>query len=176
MFRGIEEKIMNIRNIIKDNELQSLFTEGNFGIEKEGLRTDPSDQLAMTDQSYVLGSRLYHPYLLTDFSEAQPEIVTPVQPSLKLTFNWLEALHDVLHRSMNPDEYLWPNSMPNLLPDEEDIPIVRYNDPDAISYRQHLADSYNRKSTRLISSHVAISYAVFCLKKKKNKKNRHNTY
>src|SRR5437660_3131623 len=29
----------------------------------------------------------------------------------------------------------------------------------------------DRKSTRLNSSHVAISYAVFCLKKKKNKKN-----
>src|SRR5207253_4737857 len=28
----------------------------------------------------------------------------------------------------------------------------------------------DRKSTRLNSSHVAISYAVFCLKKKKNKK------
>src|SRR5207253_10647826 len=33
----------------------------------------------------------------------------------------------------------------------------------------------DRKSTRLNSSHVAISYAVFCLKKKKNqKKNREN--
>src|SRR5690625_7100500 len=29
----------------------------------------------------------------------------------------------------------------------------------------------DRKSTRLNSSHVAISYAVFCLKKKKNNKN-----
>src|SRR5690625_7093145 len=29
----------------------------------------------------------------------------------------------------------------------------------------------DRKSTRLNSSHVAISYAVFCLKKKKNKHN-----
>src|SRR5690606_40660124 len=28
---------------------------------------------------------------------------------------------------------------------------------------------YNRKSTRLNSSHVKISYAVFCLKKKKRK-------
>src|SRR5690625_5781168 len=28
----------------------------------------------------------------------------------------------------------------------------------------------DRKSTRLNSSHVAISYAVFCLKKKKNKR------
>src|SRR5438067_7089615 len=32
----------------------------------------------------------------------------------------------------------------------------------------------DRKSTRLNSSHVSISYAVFCLKKKKNKHNLHN--
>src|SRR5207302_7230816 len=33
----------------------------------------------------------------------------------------------------------------------------------------------DRKSTRLNSSHVKISYAVFCLKKKKKKKTRHKT-
>src|SRR5437660_9724765 len=32
----------------------------------------------------------------------------------------------------------------------------------------------DRKSTRLNSSHVAISYAVFCLKKKKTKKRQRN--
>src|SRR5262245_65978764 len=32
----------------------------------------------------------------------------------------------------------------------------------------------DRKSTRLNSSHLGISYAVFCLKKKKKKKNRPN--
>src|SRR5690625_7029943 len=34
----------------------------------------------------------------------------------------------------------------------------------------------DRKSTRLNSSHVAISYAVFCLKKKKKKTNIQSTY
>src|SRR5690625_3612658 len=41
------------------------------------------------------------------------------------------------------------------------------------SYRENIKEglfSEDRKSTRLNSSHVAISYAVFCLKKK-NKKN-----
>src|SRR5437868_10665755 len=33
-------------------------------------------------------------------------------------------------------------------------------------------DLSDRKSTRLNSSHVSISYAVFCLKKKKKMKNR----
>src|SRR5690625_5692398 len=35
-----------------------------------------------------------------------------------------------------------------------------------ITVRQVLTDNGDRKSTRLNSSHVAISYAVFCLKKK----------
>src|SRR5690625_5595802 len=34
----------------------------------------------------------------------------------------------------------------------------------------------DRKSTRLNSSHVAISYAVFCLKKKKTTHNEHSTH
>src|SRR5690625_5903018 len=34
----------------------------------------------------------------------------------------------------------------------------------------------DRKSTRLNSSHVAISYAVFCLKKKKKHYHRHVSY
>src|SRR5262245_63188947 len=33
----------------------------------------------------------------------------------------------------------------------------------------------DRKSTRLNSSHLGISYAVFCLKKKKKKKLKHST-
>src|SRR2546426_5952834 len=32
----------------------------------------------------------------------------------------------------------------------------------------------DRKSTRLNSSHLVISYAVFCLKKKKKNKNKHS--
>src|SRR5690625_6954761 len=45
------------------------------------------------------------------------------------------------------------------------------------SFRESLFSEFqDRKSTRLNSSHVAISYAVFCLKKKKTtKKNQHNT-
>ena len=163
---------MKVSEIIKENQLQSLFVEGNFGIEKEGLRTDQDEKLVMTDHPKNLGSRLYHPYLLTDFSEAQPELVTPVQPSLDLAFNWLEALHDVLHRSMDKDEYLWPSSMPNILPDEDDIPIVRYNDPDAIQYREHLAESYGKKKQTISGIHFNFSFSdafIDALYKKQDK-------
>src|SRR5256885_8895115 len=39
--------------------------------------------------------------------------------------------------------------------------------------RMNLAVLQDRKSTRLNSSHLVISYAVFCLKKKKKKKIKH---
>src|SRR2546426_6923097 len=42
------------------------------------------------------------------------------------------------------------------------IPIRTLSDRDADNWRA------DRKSTRLNSSHLVISYAVFCLKKKKN--------
>src|SRR5437660_6015028 len=41
----------------------------------------------------------------------------------------------------------------------------------AASGRAHSLSARDRKSTRLNSSHVAISYAVFCLKKKKKQTN-----
>src|SRR5690554_7710742 len=39
-----------------------------------------------------------------------------------------------------------------------------------LAHHEKILTGVDRKSTRLNSSHVRISYAVFCLKKKKNKK------
>src|SRR5207249_5155956 len=51
---------------------------------------------------------------------------------------------------------------------------VDHGDPYAIPANNPFATGGgDRKSTRLNSSHVSISYAVFCLKKKKKKNNEH---
>src|SRR5438067_8989330 len=47
------------------------------------------------------------------------------------------------------------------------LDLDRHREEDAV-----LAVPVDRKSTRLNSSHVSISYAVFCLKKKKTRKFR----
>src|SRR3712207_7241812 len=65
-----------------------------------------------------------------------------------------------------------PNELPDLLVQMQACargtasPIVRpaWNDPVLI---KRILDIGDRKSTRLNSSHANISYAVFCLKKKK---------
>src|SRR5690242_5019040 len=54
-------------------------------------------------------------------------------------------------------EYLWGT-------------IISYDPYDFVSMDFHIAPPGDRKSTRLNSSHMSISYAVFCLKKKKTTK------
>src|SRR3989442_10559986 len=62
--------------------------------------------------------------------------------------------------------------------DQSTISALLEHDPLVQDYRAFFAlfdwsvvdDWQDRKSTRLNSSHVRISYAVFCLKKKKTKK------
>lgn len=150
---------MNLSSIIQKNNLEALFFEGNYGIEKEGLRTDNKERLALTNHPERLGSRLHHPYIHTDFSEAQPELVTPVMDTIEKSFNWLEALHDVLHRSMDSNEYLWPYSMPNILPDENKIPIIRLEDKKAVQYREELAERYGKKLQTISGIHLNFSFS-----------------
>src|SRR5690606_40967198 len=50
------------------------------------------------------------------------------------------------------------------------IKLLKYPLPVIFSYWVVSENNLDRKSTRLNSSHVKISYAVFCLKKKKKKK------
>src|SRR5258708_26024617 len=52
---------------------------------------------------------------------------------------------------------------------ETDLPLVgpRHRFEDFRSLRMEILETIDRKSTRLNSSHQIISYAVFCLKKKK---------
>src|SRR5947199_6687780 len=50
------------------------------------------------------------------------------------------------------------------------IPLQEEVDQQQDEERKHYGDDEDRKSTRLISSHLGISYAVFCLKQKSRSK------
>src|SRR5690349_23670271 len=67
------------------------------------------------------------------------------------------------------------NKVAPIAEEEDHHPDVRIY---SYRYRGHFIEKGDRKSTRLNSSHVEISYAVFCLKKKKktNKYTHEKTY
>jgi glutamate--cysteine ligase len=57
------------------------------------------------------------------------------------------------------DEYLWPQSIPPILPDDEHIPIARYSDNGSkeAEYREKLAEKYGRKKQAISGIHFNIS-------------------
>src|SRR5688500_19654784 len=71
--------------------------------------------------------------------------------------------YTTLFRSHADDARLWKAQF-----DGRRDPGAQPAAPHRNQYRRHRRD---RKSTRLNSSHLVISYAVFCLKKKKKKTN-----
>src|SRR5256886_14914531 len=69
------------------------------------------------------------------------------------------SLHDALPISRQADDHN----------DEALQPHADIHDDGHEEQDHHIVAHLDRKSTRLNSSHSQISYAVFCLKKKKNK-------
>src|SRR5260221_7209574 len=68
------------------------------------------------------------------------------------------------------DFLLWESAYAELLFTDQMWPEFSTHDLDLA-----LAEFRDRKSTRLNSSHTVISYAVFCLKKKKTTKHTHTS-
>ena len=63
-----------IRKLFNADELLS----GNYGIEREALRVDYNGLLAQSKHPEVFGDKNVNPYITTDFSESQIEVITPV--------------------------------------------------------------------------------------------------
>lgn len=148
---------MNILNIVLENHLEESFSRCMWGLERESLRT-VGQKLALTPHPKSLGSRRTHPYIQTDYSDSQPEVITPPLSPISLAYSWMIAVTSVLSQSLAEDEYLWPLSMPCLLPkDESLIPISTYTSQEVKQYRQETGKKYGRKRQVITGIHVNFS-------------------
>ncbi|WP_414840034.1 bifunctional glutamate--cysteine ligase GshA/glutathione synthetase GshB [Carnobacterium sp. TMP28] len=142
-----------IKDNIKETEMEQAFYHAIYGIEKEGLRVLNSGELSLTKHPSDFGNRSFHPYIQTDFSETQLELITPPLHSIYETNRWLKGIHDVTLRTIPKDEFIWPMSMPVPLPDESAIPIADLDNQDAVAYRNHLAAKYGKNKQMLSGIH-----------------------
>ncbi|HEY3373170.1 MAG TPA: bifunctional glutamate--cysteine ligase GshA/glutathione synthetase GshB [Prolixibacteraceae bacterium] len=134
--------------------------DGLFGIEKENMRVDRRGMLALTPHPKVFGNKLKHPYITTDFSESQIEMITPPLPDIGQAIGFLETIHDIVSLELT-DEYLWPQSIPPILPDEKLIPLAQFEEDgkDAQLYREFLAQKYGAKNLMFSGIHFNISFS-----------------
>jgi glutamate--cysteine ligase len=138
----------------------NIWLEGLFGIEKENIRVDETGNLSLTAHPKVFGNKRKHPYITTDFSESQIEMITPPLPDIKQALGFLETLHDVISLELE-NEYLWPQSIPPVLPDDKLIPIAQYDEDgkEAQHYRELLAKKYGPKSQLFSGIHFNLSFS-----------------
>jgi glutamate--cysteine ligase len=95
------------------------------GIEREALRVNEKNHVSVQKHPEALGRPLTHPWITTDFSEAQVEMVTPVSNNLDVLFRQLHDLHLMTVYGIGK-EYLWPTSMPCFVPNEQQVAIAHY--------------------------------------------------
>ena len=91
---------MKVAQWIKELQLNHLLLNGNFGLEKENIRTALTGEIALTTHPKVFGDKATHPYITTDFAEAQVEMVTPIFPTTQAVLKFMEALHDLVSLAM----------------------------------------------------------------------------
>lgn len=150
--------MLNIyKKLFNKNELLT----GNFGIEREALRVDSNGYLSLKEHPKILGHKINNPYITTDFSESQVEMITPVFSSLGETRDFLESLYDIVANNID-DEYLWPQSMPCDIPEDDVIPIANFGEEDdglsRIEYRKTLLKKYGGKKQLISGLHYNFSF------------------
>lgn len=131
-----------------------------FGLEKENIRVDKNGNLAQTPHPKVFGNKRTHPFITTDFSESQVEMITPPLPDINQTIGFMETIHDIVSLELK-DEYLWPQSIPPILPDDKQIPIAQFDESgkEAQHYREFLAQKYGAKNQLFSGIHFNLSFS-----------------
>ncbi len=165
----------NIKNILTPEEILS----GNFGFEKEGLRINKKGELSITPHPDIFGDKLKNPYITTDFSESQVEIVTPTFKSPQEAYQCLSLLVDIVNTSIPPDQYIWNQSFPCILPDKYMIPLAEYEGKkgeESRDYRINLAKKYGTLKQMISGIHYNYSLNEETIKKLHKKLAPHESY
>lgn len=144
-----------IKKLLSSKEILN----GNFGIERETLRIDKNGYLSNTNHPEEFGDKAHNPYITTDFSESQIEVITPALSDIEETYNFTRALYDIAAMEIE-DEYLWPESMPCIIPDDKDIPVAKFSNhsKEAQEYREKLLLKYGGKKQLISGIHYNFSF------------------
>ena len=135
---------MSLNHLLQKAPKTLPILQATFGLERESLRIDKTNQhLSQTPHPNCLGSRSFHPYIQTDYSEPQLELITPIASSTQETLRFLGAITDVAGRSISKNDYLWPLSMPPKI-NAKEITIANLEDPFEYHYREYLAKTYGK--------------------------------
>lgn len=139
------------------NLTKKKILDANFGIEREGLRVTENGMLSLTPHPKVFGDKKENPYITTDFSESQLELITPVFNKTIDAVDFLDSLYNIAVLELE-DEFIWPQSMPAVMPENQDIPIATFSNHGTDErYREYLEQKYGGKKQLISGIHINFS-------------------
>src|SRR3989442_4764205 len=105
--------------------------------------------------------------MLDKINNEREEHMITIEDPIEFLHNHKKCL--VNQREVHSDTHSFASSLRAALREDPDVVLIgEMRDLETIESALRIAETgQDRKSTRLNSSHVRISYAVFCLKKKK---------
>ncbi|WP_042349408.1 bifunctional glutamate--cysteine ligase GshA/glutathione synthetase GshB [Bacillus massiliigorillae] len=130
--------------------------DAQFGIEREGLRVNGDGLLSAKPHPNIFGDKKENPYITTDFSESQLELITPIFNKVEDAVAFLDSLYNITALELD-DEYIWPQSMPAITPDEKDIPLASFSQTTDQRYREYLLGKYGGKKQLISGIHINFS-------------------
>ncbi|WP_421016846.1 gamma-glutamylcysteine synthetase [Furfurilactobacillus cerevisiae] len=131
--------MVNLIQKIIQNNLENELWQSLMGIEVETQRVDLSGKLSKLPYPDTLGSRVFHPYLQTDFGETQTEWITDPMSDNHQLIQQLQVLHDVFTKEMSDVDRVWLLSMPPALTHEDRLFVREHFDrPKYQHYRDYL--------------------------------------
>lgn len=150
--------LKNLLKHIQEERVAEQLYHSLIGIEIEEHRIDDHGRLSRKPYPQNLGSRRYHPYLQSDFSESMSEIITDPNPNIGGVLDQLDTLQTVLYRSIDKSESFWPLSMPPAM-DEDDVDFIKghFGRPAYAKYRDYLTEKYGVARKIITGVHVNFS-------------------
>ncbi|WP_031208524.1 glutamate--cysteine ligase [Halomonas huangheensis] len=129
------------------------------GIEKEGLRVNQNGDIAATPHPLSLGSKLTHPHITTDYSEALLEYITPVYNRPDEALEFLADLHRFTYKHLD-GEWIWPGSMPSRLNGNDSVPIADYGSSNVGTMKYVYRKGLDARYGRIMQSIAGVHYNV----------------
>ena len=150
--------------------------DAEFGIEREGLRVDYEGNLSMKSHPSVFGDKKENPYITTDFSESQLELITPVFSKAADAIAFLDSLYNIAILEME-DELIWPQSMPAISPPDDEIPLAVFSGQEYDrTYREYLSAKYGGKKQLISGIHINFSFGTHLLEKLYRRSNSNRSF
>ncbi|APR06488.1 Glutathione biosynthesis bifunctional protein GshAB [Lentilactobacillus parabuchneri] len=150
--------LKNLLKYIQEEHVAEQLYHSLIGIEIEEHRIDQHGQLSQLPYPKHLGSRRYHPYFQSDFSESMSELITDPNPNIGGVLDQLDTLQTVLARSIHKSEAFWPLSMPPAMNiDDKTFIKQHFGRPAYADYRDYLTKKYGVARKIITGVHVNFS-------------------